>query len=188
MPREGRPVGPSDSGSRHQTGADSRVVEPTHREASESSDVAPNECGCEPGCETGISAPSATRTLPIVWQRLITNGETCPRCAGTASEVERAVTQLAEVLRPLEIEPTLETRELDEAAFEAAPDESNRIFVAGRPLEAWIGATQGASECCSVCGTNQCRTVELDGKSFETVPASLIVKAGLAAAVEMLER
>jgi hypothetical protein len=91
------------------------------------------------------------------------------------------------VLRPLRIEPTLETLELDTAAFEAGPAESNRIFVAGRPLEAWIGATPGASECCSVCGTNQCRTVELGGRSFETVPTSLIVKAGLIAAAELLD-
>lgn len=162
-------------------------MKPTNRQPCGSGDVAPNECGCEPSCETGPGAATGIRTLPIVWQRLISNGETCPRCAGTGSEVERAVTQLTEVLRPLQIEPTLETRELDEAAFEAAPDESNRIFIAGRPFEAWIGATPGASECCSVCGTNQCRTVELGGKSLETVPASLIVKAGLAAAAEMLD-
>ena len=155
----------------------------TRRQAGTSADVAPLECGCGPACDAGTPA---ARTLPIVWQRLVSDGETCPRCAGTSSEVERAVAQLAEVLRPLKIEPALETRQLDRAAFEAAPDESNRIFVAGRPLEAWIGATPGASECCSVCGTNQCRTVELGGTSFETVPASLIVKAGLAAAAEML--
>jgi hypothetical protein len=162
-------------------------MEPTHRQASESTDAAPIECGCGPGCEAGPGAVAATHTLPIVWQRLISDGRTCPRCAGTESEVERAVTQLAEVLRPLQIEPTLEMLEIDEAAFEAAPGESNRIFVAGRPLEAWIGATPGESECCSVCGTTQCRTVELGGRSFETVPTSLIVKAGLAAAADLLE-
>ena len=97
---------------------------------------------------------------------------TCPRCAGTQTEVERAVSVLGDALRPLGIEPTLETRALDKSGFEAAPNESNRILIAGRPLEDWIGATASASECCSVCGDNQCRTVEVDGEAFETVPSA----------------
>jgi hypothetical protein len=122
-----------------------------------------------------------------VWQRLVSDGVTCPRCAGTQTEVERAVATLGEVLRPLGIGPTLETLALDQSDFEAAPHESNRIFVAGRPLEDWIGATASASECCSVCGANHCRTVEVDGSTFETVPASLIIKAGLAAAASLVD-
>lgn len=37
-------------------------------------------------------------TLPIVWQRLVSEGVTCPRCAGTETEVERAVTILGETV------------------------------------------------------------------------------------------
>jgi hypothetical protein len=117
----------------------------------------------------------------------VSEGVTCPRCAGTQIEVERAVTILGEVLRPLGIEPSLETRALDQSDFEADPDESNRIFVADRPLEDWLGATASASECCSVCGVNQCRTVEVDGRAFETVPAPLIIKAGLLAAASFVD-
>jgi hypothetical protein len=51
----------------------------------------------------------------------------------------------------------------------------------------WIGATASASECCSVCGANHCRTVEVGGSTFETVPASLIFKAGLAAAASLVD-
>ncbi len=125
--------------------------------------------------------------LPVVWQRLVTDGATCPRCGITGTAVERAVSTLADVLRPLGIEPTLEIRALDQAEFEASPAESNRIFIAGRPLEAWIGATVSASECCSVCGENHCRTVEVDGTTFEAIPERLIVKAGLAAAASLLD-
>ena len=110
-----------------------------------------------------------------------------PSLCRTQIEVERAVTVLGDVLRPLGIELTLETRALDQSDFEAAPHESNRILVAGRPLEDWIGATASASECCSVCGANQCRTVEVDGRTFETVPASLIIKAGLVAAASLMD-
>lgn len=50
----------------------------------------------------------------------------------------------------------------------------------------WLGATAGASQCCAVCGDNDCRTLEVDGSSFEAVPERLIIKAGLAAAASLL--
>ena len=125
--------------------------------------------------------------LPIVWQRLVTEGATCPRCGSTETQVEQAVTTLTEVLRPLGIEPRLEVRALDQAEFERSPSESNRVYIAGRPLEDWVGASVGASECCSVCGSNDCRTVEVEGRRFEVIPEQLIVKAGLAAAASLID-
>lgn len=142
-------------------------------------------CGCEPKCDT-CDTDGAT-PLKIVWQRLVSDeGETCPRCGTTQAAVQQAVNTLAEVLRPLGIEPILETRELDLEAFEAAPIESNRIWIADQPLEAWIGADVGGTQCCTVCGDNDCRTLELDGATFEAIPERLIVKAGLAAASSLL--
>ena len=87
--------------------------------------------------------------LPIVWQRLVSNGETCDRCAN--------------------------------------PSESNRIWIAGQPLERWLEGSAGSSPCCSVCGDAECRTVELGGETFETIPERLIVKATLLAAAELLD-
>lgn len=94
--------------------------------------------------------------------------------------------RLSEVLRPLGIRPTLEERTLDNVAFEATPRESNRIWIADRPLEDWIGGNVGESRCCTVCGEHDCRTLELDGSTFEAIPEQLIVKAGLAAASTLL--
>jgi Domain of unknown function (DUF2703) len=91
-----------------------------------------------------------------------------------------------EVLRPLNIEPTIETVALDQDTFDQAPTESNRIWIAGRPLEEWVGAEVSGSQCCSVCGTNNCRTIEIDGATYEAVPEALIVKAGLAAAATLV--
>ncbi len=138
-------------------------------------------CGCGPSCGPP-PATTAAVTLPIVWQRLVSGGETCPRCGSTQAAVERAVATLTEVLRPLNIEPTLETIGLDQDTFARAPTESNRIWIAGRPLEEWVGAQVSESQCCSVCGDNSCRTLRIDGTTYEGVPESLIVKAGLAAA------
>jgi hypothetical protein len=98
-----------------------------------------------------------------------------------------AVEVLVEVLRPLGIEPGLEVVEIDPDAFADDPGASNRIWLAGRPLEEWIEAKVGRSKCCSVCGDADCRTIRVDGTSFEAIPQRLILKAALVAASTMLD-
>lgn len=127
------------------------------------------------------------KPLPIVWQRLVSReGKTCNRCSATYQEMQRAIEKLRQSLRPLGIEPCLEIREMDEKSFKANPSESNRIWIAGRPMEEWLGASVGSSRCCSVCGTSECRTVEVDGTIFETIPEKLFLKAALVAASQLL--
>ena len=127
------------------------------------------------------------RQLPIVWQRLVSGGKTCDRCAATQHEVEHAVHTLEQALRPLGIEPHLEIRELDETSFEQEPSASNRIWIAGKPMEDWLDASVGSSQCCSVCGDSECRTIELRGTTFEAIPERLILKAALLAAAQLLD-
>ena len=127
------------------------------------------------------------KSLPIVWQRLVSSeGKTCDRCGATYLEMQRAVEKLKQSLRPLDIEPTLEIREIGERAFKAEPSESNRIWIAGRAMEEWLGASVGSSPCCSVCGTSECRTVEVEGTTFETIPEKLFLKAALIAASQLI--
>lgn len=127
------------------------------------------------------------KLLPIVWQGLVSpEGKTCDRCGATHREMERAIAKLQQSLRPLGIEPGLEIRELDEKSFKANPSESNRIWIAGKPMEEWLGASVGSSPCCSVCGTSPCRTVEVAGVTFETIPEELFLKAALVAASQLL--
>lgn len=128
------------------------------------------------------------KTLPIVWQRLVNaQGRTCPRCHATGDEVQRAVERLKAALVPLGIEPVLKTTELDEAAFLAKPSESNRIWIAGKPLEEWLEGQTGSSRCCNECGDNDCRTVEMGGATYEVIPEDLLVRAGVIAATRMLD-
>lgn len=128
------------------------------------------------------------KSLPIVWQRLVSSdGKTCDRCNATYQEIQRAVSKLKEALRPLGIEPNLEIREIGEKSFKAAPSESNRIWIAGRPMEEWLGATVGSSRCCSVCGDSECRTVEVGGTRFEAIPEKLFLKAALIASSQLLD-
>jgi hypothetical protein len=127
------------------------------------------------------------KQLDILWQRLVSSeGKTCDRCGGTYLEMQRAVEKLKHSLSPLGIEPRLEIREIDEGSFRDDPSESNRIWIGGRPMEEWLGATVGSSPCCSVCGTAECRTVKVGGTTFETIPEKLFLKAALIASSELL--
>lgn len=123
--------------------------------------------------------------LPIVWQRLVKDGATCDRCGGTYAELQKALVTLDRELRPLGIEPFVELREIDEATFRADPSASNRIWIAGVPLEDWLGAGVGKSRCCAACGDADCRTVTVDETTFETIPVDLIVRAALRAAATL---
>lgn len=132
-----------------------------------------------------------TATLLVIeWQRFVDeDGKTCDRCGGTEKELRRSVETLKRSLRPLGIRTTLVKRSLGPECAKNIV-ESNRILIAGRPLEDWLGAKVGTSVCGSCCAklgeTMECRTTSLDGKTYEVIPAQLIVKAGLKAASEII--
>lgn len=127
------------------------------------------------------------KQLPIVWQRLVVaGGTTCPRCHDTGQEVQHAFARLKEALALMGVEPSLECQEISEESFKAGPSESNRIWIAGKPMEEWLGGSAGTSPCCSVCGDSECRTLDVDGAIYETIPESLIVRAALIAASTLL--
>ena len=137
-------------------------------------------CGCK---APHISEGGAVKQLPIVWQRLVSvDGRTCPRCDATSQHLQSAVAKQRRVLKPLNLEPVLEFREIGEGSFRDKPSESNRIWIVGKPLEEWLGASIGSSTCCSVCGDAPCRTTEVEGTVFEEIPEAVIVKAALIAA------
>ena len=126
------------------------------------------------------------KTMPIVWKRLVKDGQTCNRCGQTLQQLEAALGKLQAALRPLGIEPTLQTESIDEPVFKADPAESNRIWIAGRPMEQWLGADVGMTRCCSVCGDSDCRTLEVGGQRYETIPEALVVQAALLAAAQLV--
>ncbi|HAT4454851.1 TPA: DUF2703 domain-containing protein [Legionella pneumophila] len=126
------------------------------------------------------------KPMQILWKRLVKGGETCTRCEATGRELKAAVTKLEAVLRPLGIEPVLETHEINEVAFKSNTSESNRVWITGKPIEEWLGANVGMNRCCSVCGESDCRTLEVGGCSYETIPEEQFIKAGLMAASQMI--
>lgn len=127
------------------------------------------------------------KTLVIKWQRLLDeNDQTCPRCGSTEDELERAVNLLRQSLSPLGIEVILQKAAMDKEDFNKDPLQSNNILIEDRAIEEWLGARVGQSRCCDVCGDSECRTIEIEGQAFETIPATLIIKAGLIAASRVL--
>lgn len=127
------------------------------------------------------------QTLVIVWQRLLSlQGQTCDRCAATELALQQAVETLQQVVAPLQMQVVLHRQALTLDQFNQDPGASNRIWVADKPLEEWLGASTGSSLCCSVCGNAACRTLECNHQSYEAIPPQLLIKAGLLAAAQQL--
>ncbi len=128
------------------------------------------------------------KTLVIEWQRLVDEEkQTCPRCGSTEQEVEKAVRELNQVLAASGIFVSLNKKAIDPETFRKDVLQSNRILIAGRTLEEWLGATTGQSKCCETCGDAACRTVEYAGDTHEAIPAELIVRAGITAAASLFK-
>ena len=128
------------------------------------------------------------KKLEIRWQRLInSNGQTCTRCGETGNTVETAFIKLRQALAALDIEVELKQETLDFTLFAKDPLQSNLIWISGKPLEEWIGATVGKSQCCDVCGDSECRTISTGQDTFEAIPEDLIIKAALLAAAKLFK-
>ncbi len=123
------------------------------------------------------------KVLTIEWQRLLDEQEkTCPRCGSTEQEVEKAANNLKRTLAPHGIDVILRKKAIDRESFTKDVLQSNKITIAGKAVEEWLGATTGQSRCCETCGDAECRTVEYEDQTHEAIPADLIVRAGLVAA------
>ncbi len=127
------------------------------------------------------------KTITIVWQRLISEGVTCPRCGSTEENLEQAVLELQEKLKVHSIEVILEKKELTLQEFKTDSIQSNSILFDGISLEKLISARTGQSKCCDVCGDSECRTIETEGDLYEIIPRELIVKAGLIVALNKFD-
>ena len=136
--------------------------------------------------EKGTPGTNAMKILKIEWQRLVTEGQTCPRCGATGEELDKASQSLERSLAPLGIKVVFEKHELTSGVFQRDHSQSNRILLNGRPLEEWLGLKVGQSPCSATCGDAECRTLETGGQVYETIPADLIIQAGLQAASKLV--
>jgi hypothetical protein len=128
------------------------------------------------------------KTIPkIKWQRLVPEGETCPRCGSMEKELDKGILILKQSFAPLDIEIELEKEEISLSEFKKDPLRSNRIWINNLSMEDYIGGKVSQNPCCGVCGPHECRTVEMEGRTYETIPSEVIVKAGLFAALQLVD-
>lgn len=141
---------------------------------------------------TRVSEPRDAKTLVIRWQRFLDEeGQTCERCGSTEQELAKAVASLRKSLGPIGIRVVLEKKPLTAQEFAKDTSVSNRIWIGDRLLEDWLGAEVGESlcgSCCAAVGERvDCRTLTVGGRTYEAIPAELIIKAGLLAASQLVD-
>ena len=115
------------------------------------------------------------RKILIEWKHYDKQGETCSRCNNTGDNVKAAIGTICSEFKDVKIS----YKETRLAADKMA--ESNSIFINGQAIEDLLEATASENFCHScTClsgkGSN-CRTIELDGNSYEAIPEELILKA-----------
>ncbi len=142
-----------------------------------------------PGCSstrTQSAGQNQKQVLQVRWQRLVDEkGQTCGRCGSTEKAAEDAVRKLRRSLKPINVDVVLQKTSISQAEFSKNPLSSNQIWVADKPIEEWLQATVGESQCSGACGDSVCRTLTVGGKVYETIPAELIVRAGLLAGAQL---
>lgn len=122
-------------------------------------------------------------TLEIEWRHLEKDGRTCLRCSDTLQSLQQVITQLAAECGPRGVRIVYRETKLPPEQL----SQSNLILFNGVPLESVLpGAAASENECQScgdLCGQpSLCRTVSVEGRTFEALPASLIRQAACAAA------
>ncbi|MBN2543146.1 DUF2703 domain-containing protein [bacterium] len=131
------------------------------------------------------------KTLSIKWQKyLAASDSSCCRFTNTEKELEKAVSTLEKTLAPLGISVELEADEINKEDFLKDPTQANVIWLADKRIEDWLSADIGKAKCDKLStelGKDiECRTIMLDGKTYDSIPSELIVKAALLASSEML--
>jgi hypothetical protein len=118
------------------------------------------------------------KRLSIEWRHLDVEGNTCERCSDTGDTVRSAYERLQKELQPRGWHVTLKETLLNEYEI----PESNMILINGIPMEQLLpeaeASENGCESCCEILGApTQCRTIERYGRTYEAIPASLILEA-----------
>ena len=118
-------------------------------------------------------------TLEIEWRHFDKEGNTCDRCSDTGQALYKVVAELSEECRPYGWD--IKFRETNLTQNEIS--ESNIILLNGKPIEDIlqnaVAAESHCQSCCDLTGNPStcCRTIEFEGKSYESIPTDLIRKA-----------
>ncbi|MCX7909929.1 MAG: DUF2703 domain-containing protein [Ignavibacteria bacterium] len=145
-------------------------------------------CCCESNNFIKLESPRSKKPkkLIIEWKRLVNDGKTCFRCGNTEVELDKGIEIVRNCAKNLNIEVEVVKSEISLEEFRKNPLISNQIMINGKLLEEWLNASTGSSLCCDVCESNECRTIQIDGKIYETITRELIIKGSLIAMTHIL--
>jgi len=120
---------------------------------------------------------SGAARIRVEVHRVVVDGETCERCGSTWEAAEAAVAEVAAELAAIGV--AVDLVELPLPADAVA--ESNRVYVAGRPAEEWLGGSVTSTDCPS-CGEmlgepTCCQAYEIGGVRSDALATEDIARA-----------
>lgn len=118
------------------------------------------------------------KELVIEWRHYDKLGETCDRCASTGASVREVVAELRRELSQEGVSVTF----IETLLSENLMSQSNLVLFNGVPLESLLDQAVAGENSCPSCSCltgseTSCRTVTLEGTTYEEIPADLIRKA-----------
>lgn len=119
------------------------------------------------------------KTLEIEWRHLEKDGYTCIRCSDTGEALNEVISKIADECRPHGWDIIFKETKLTEKDV----SESNLILFNGEPIESVLPEAKASESSCKSCSelisepSTSCRTLELEGKSYEGIPSSIIRQA-----------
>lgn len=119
------------------------------------------------------------QTLEIEWQHLDKAGNTCIRCNDTGEALETVVEKLKQECQNCGWDIVFKETKLSEQDIAV----SNRILFNQQAIETILPNAHAAESHCQSCceftqnPATQCRTIEFNNHSYESIPASLIRQA-----------
>jgi hypothetical protein len=123
------------------------------------------------------------RTLVIRWQHAVCKNENpCERCVNTPLEIQQAYENLRESLAGLGIIVTMEEKKIKQ--------HDDHIYINDHDIIDLLKGERTKTECANCFdekgNPRTCNSLKLGDKTFEVIPAELIMKAGLMAASELI--
>lgn len=117
------------------------------------------------------------RIIRIEWKHYDKEGETCTRCNTTGDNIKAALEAISEDRSRKKIKI-----DYKETILEADKmPESNTVIINGQKIEDILNAKASENYChscsCLAGSDTNCRTIELSGQSYESIPKEMILEA-----------
>jgi len=132
------------------------------------------------GCSQG-----GGKVVVISYQKAVTEScKGCEKCGVDGKEIQKAADVLKDKLAAKKVKVKIVEKKNPAAKM-------SNLWVCDIPLETWLGAQTNTSSCGGCTNPTEkmtCNVMTVDGQNYETVPAELIVRAGLMAADMLIEK